>query len=157
MVCSPNVLKPIHSFPLIPHNFSPQDECLAVLRTGCFKYFERGGECVNGPVSLLSGIAPSPVLLANHFFSVALYSIWVMFTHPHLVSSAPSNQKPIYKTARLEEYPFLLIKSVRVVRSTKVFFFWEWASDGKTLYPVLESVRCIWTPRLVGNSLVVTR
>jgi len=31
------------------------DEYLAVLRTGCFKYFERGGECVNGPVSLLSG------------------------------------------------------------------------------------------------------
>ena len=33
----------------------PADEQLAVLRTGCFKYFERGGECVNGPVSLLSG------------------------------------------------------------------------------------------------------
>lgn len=31
------------------------DEELAVLRRGCFKYFERGGECVNGPVSLLSG------------------------------------------------------------------------------------------------------
>jgi len=31
------------------------DEELQVLRTGCFKYFEKGGECVNGPVSLLSG------------------------------------------------------------------------------------------------------
>lgn len=31
------------------------DEELAVLRTGCFKYFERGGDCVEGPVSLLSG------------------------------------------------------------------------------------------------------
>ena len=30
-------------------------EELQVLRTGCFKYFERGGECINGPVSLLSG------------------------------------------------------------------------------------------------------
>jgi len=30
-------------------------EELRVLRTGCFKYFERGGECINGPVSLLSG------------------------------------------------------------------------------------------------------
>jgi hypothetical protein len=27
---------------------------LEVLRTGCFKYFELGGECVNGPVSILS-------------------------------------------------------------------------------------------------------
>jgi squalene monooxygenase len=32
-----------------------QDEELVVLRTGCFKYFERGGECIIGPVSLLSG------------------------------------------------------------------------------------------------------
>ena len=32
-----------------------QDEELQVLQTGCFKYFESGGECVNGPVSLLSG------------------------------------------------------------------------------------------------------
>lgn len=27
---------------------------LAVLREGCFRYFELGGECVAGPVSLLS-------------------------------------------------------------------------------------------------------
>lgn len=90
------------------------DENLAVLRTGCFKYFERGGECINGPVSLLSGIAPSPVLLANHFFSVAFYSIWVMFTHPQLISA--SNEKPVYAVARLDQYPLLAIKSVRVVR-----------------------------------------
>jgi len=30
-------------------------EELHILRTGCFRYFERGGECVDGPVSLLSG------------------------------------------------------------------------------------------------------
>jgi squalene monooxygenase len=34
---------------------SSLDEELAILRTGCFKYFECGGECINGPVSLLSG------------------------------------------------------------------------------------------------------
>jgi squalene monooxygenase len=32
-----------------------KDPSLEVLRTGCFKYFELGGECINGPVSLLSG------------------------------------------------------------------------------------------------------
>lgn len=31
------------------------DEYLAVLQNGCFKYFECGGECIRGPVSLLSG------------------------------------------------------------------------------------------------------
>jgi squalene monooxygenase len=31
------------------------DDYLAILRTGCFRYFERGGDCIGGPVSLLSG------------------------------------------------------------------------------------------------------
>ena len=35
--------------------FGADDDELKVLRTGCFKYFESRGECVNGPVSLLSG------------------------------------------------------------------------------------------------------
>ena len=38
------------------------DENLEVLKTGCFKYFELGGECVGGPVSLLSAyVSPLPL------------------------------------------------------------------------------------------------
>ena len=44
-----------------------------------------------------------------------------MFTHPHPVSSAPSSpsepQKIHYAVARVDEYPALLLKSFRVVRS----------------------------------------
>ncbi|KAJ7139678.1 squalene epoxidase-domain-containing protein [Mycena epipterygia] len=94
---------------------------LEVLRTGCFKYFELGGECVNGPVSILSALAPSPALLTYHFFSVALYSIWVMFTHPHLIPS-PRHEKPRYATAGIDQYPFLLFKSVRVFYTACVVF-----------------------------------
>ncbi|KAJ6574668.1 SE-domain-containing protein [Mycena capillaripes] len=94
---------------------------LEVLRTGCFKYFELGGECVNGPVSILSALAPSPALLTYHFFSVALYAIWVMFTHPQRVPGPP-NGKPRYAVARLDQYPFLLFKSVRVFYTACVVF-----------------------------------
>ena len=68
------------------------DDNLATLRTGC----------INGPISLLSGIAQSPMLLAYHFFGVAFYSIWVMFTHPQLVSS-PS-EKPVYATVTVDQW-----------------------------------------------------
>ncbi|KAG5725107.1 Squalene monooxygenase [Termitomyces sp. T112] len=103
--------------------FGADDEELAVLRTGCFKYFECGGECVDGPVSLLSGISPSPALLAYHFFSVALYSIWVMFTHPQLVQTASKNGgQPKYSAVPLSQYPALVFKALRVFWTACVVF-----------------------------------
>lgn len=38
---------------------------LEVLQTGCFKYFELGGECINGPVSLLSGYVSLFILILS--------------------------------------------------------------------------------------------
>eukprot|EP00123_Amoebidium_parasiticum_P009049 comp19192_c0_seq2/m.21911 comp19192_c0_seq2/g.21911 ORF comp19192_c0_seq2/g.21911 comp19192_c0_seq2/m.21911 type:complete len:267 (-) comp19192_c0_seq2:717-1517(-) len=60
--------------------FAASDERLAVLREGCFKYFELGGECVDGPVSLLSALQPKPLKLISHFFSVALYGMYGQIT-----------------------------------------------------------------------------
>ncbi|PPQ81167.1 hypothetical protein CVT26_010479 [Gymnopilus dilepis] len=113
----------------------PSDEELRVLRTGCFKYFERGGECIDGPVSLLSGIAQSPALLAYHFFSVAFYSIYVMFAHPSVPSPpAPSSNgvangnghsvevTTVGSRPSLFQYPALLIKSVRVFWTACIVF-----------------------------------
>ncbi|KAF7367314.1 SE domain-containing protein [Mycena sanguinolenta] len=101
--------------------FGADGDELEVLRTGCFKYFELGGECINGPVSILSALAPSPALLTYHFFSVALYAIWVLFTHPRLVPGRPG-EKPRYAVARLDQYPFLLYKSARVFYTACVVF-----------------------------------
>jgi len=59
--------------------FAADDPRLRVLQQGCFKYFQMGGECVNGPVGLLAGVIQRPFVLFYHFFAVALYSIYVMF------------------------------------------------------------------------------
>ncbi|PFH48637.1 hypothetical protein AMATHDRAFT_149420 [Amanita thiersii Skay4041] len=101
--------------------FGADDEELDVLRTGCFKYFELGGECINGPVCLLSGIIPSPLLLAYHFFSVAFYSIWVLFSHPRPVPTL-NGEKPRSEMARFYNYPWLVIKSIRIFWTACVVF-----------------------------------
>ncbi|KAI9007009.1 squalene epoxidase-domain-containing protein [Phycomyces nitens] len=56
-----------------------ENEDLAVLQRGCFRYFQLGGECINGPVGLLSGLVQRPSVLVYHFFSVAFYSIYCEF------------------------------------------------------------------------------
>ncbi|KAG9310430.1 squalene epoxidase-domain-containing protein [Chiua virens] len=100
--------------------FGADDEYLAVLQNGCFKYFECGGECIRGPVSLLSGIAPSPALLFYHFFYVAFYSIWVMFTHSQHVGKSKDKTQSALAAPPVWEYPFLLMKSIKVIYGTEL-------------------------------------
>ncbi|KAL7273408.1 Squalene epoxidase [Rhizina undulata] len=59
--------------------FAANDEALRTLQKGCFKYFQVGGQCIDGPVGLLAGIVRRPIVLFYHFFAVAFYSMWVMF------------------------------------------------------------------------------
>ncbi|KAJ3869241.1 squalene epoxidase-domain-containing protein [Lentinula novae-zelandiae] len=117
--------------------FGANDDNLEVLRTGCFKYFELGGECVNGPVSLLAAIIQSPATLFYHFFSVAFYSIWVMFTHPRLLERGPGS-KPRLIAPRLAQYPFLFVKAIIVIWTAILVFvplLWTeirwWSPDDK--------------------------
>ncbi|KAF9270843.1 squalene epoxidase [Marasmius fiardii PR-910] len=102
--------------------FGANDPDLAVLRTGCFKYFELGGECVNGPVSLLSATIPSPMLLIYHFFSVAFYSIWVMFTHPRPVQPRRDDKLKLVAPS-IVDYPYLALKSISVIWTASVVVF----------------------------------
>jgi len=145
--------------------FGADGEELDVLRTGCFKYFELGGECINGPVSLLAAIAPSPVLLAYHFFSVAFYSIWVLYTHPRPVQKSPG-EKSVLQVARIHEYPLLLIKSIRTFWTACVVFgplLWSeirwWAphdhvADPKALMSVLLPFAFVILGMAIGLSWI---
>ncbi|BFZ54244.1 Squalene epoxidase [Savitreella phatthalungensis] len=59
--------------------FAADDERLRILQEGCFRYFQLGGECLNGPVGFLSGVSKKPAMLFLHFFAVAFYSILLQF------------------------------------------------------------------------------
>jgi len=113
--------------------FGAEDENLAILRDGCFKYFLLGGACVRDPVALLSGLAPDPALLFYHFFAVAFYSIYCMFAHERSYPARPGAHtsdddedeiKAKYVTRRPEfsEYPWLAVKSVHVLWVAAVVF-----------------------------------
>ncbi|EJD41726.1 SE-domain-containing protein [Auricularia subglabra TFB-10046 SS5] len=101
--------------------FGAESDDLAVLRTGCFKYFELGGECVRGPVSLLAATRPSFVTLFLHFFAVAFYSLWVLFTHPRPVRTSAEG-KPVLRRPRPDEWPFLIFRSLSVFWTACVVF-----------------------------------
>lgn len=58
--------------------FAANDSQLKALQLGCFEYFMKGGQCVDGPAGLLAGIIKRPFVLFYHFFSVALLAIWLV-------------------------------------------------------------------------------
>ncbi|XP_068094120.1 squalene monooxygenase [Hyperolius riggenbachi] len=65
--------------------FAATDDSLYQLRRACFNYFKLGGECVAGPIGLLSVLSPRPMLLIGHFFAVAFYAVYFCFkTEPWL-------------------------------------------------------------------------
>jgi squalene monooxygenase len=118
--------------------FADRKADLAILREGCFRYFELGGEAVAGPVSLLSAyvllfhfslilgtrrtkltdsITPAPLLLAYHFFSVALYSIYILFT-----SGVPPLPGQKAHVPRVYEYPYTTYLAFRVVSHFSLYF-----------------------------------
>lgn len=45
------------------------------MRNACFDYLSLGGLCSEGPISLLSGLNPRPLVLFCHFFAVAIYGV----------------------------------------------------------------------------------
>lgn len=60
--------------------FAANDPYLKYLQLGCFRYFQIGGQCIDGPAGLLAGLICQPLVLIYHFFSVALLSIWIVLT-----------------------------------------------------------------------------
>ncbi|KAH7317625.1 squalene epoxidase-domain-containing protein [Rhexocercosporidium sp. MPI-PUGE-AT-0058] len=91
--------------------FAANDRQLSALKKGCFAYFQRGGNCIDGPSSLLAGIIRQPLVLIYHFFAVAILSIWLVF------------QDTIGGFLGLWKLPFAVEESIRVFYKACVVIF----------------------------------
>lgn len=90
--------------------FAADSENLRILQRGCFLYFQRGGDCITGPASLLSGVLPRPMILVYHFFSVAFYAIRCNF-YAHGLAGSPIafvQAFTVLYTATVVILPFML-------------------------------------------------
>ncbi|CAD6891946.1 unnamed protein product [Tilletia controversa] len=109
--------------------FGADDDDLFILREGCFAYFRLGGECVNGPVKLLSGLAPQPMLLVFHFFSVAILACRLLFTtdlalrRKRNIEAAESGTKPSTAPPGILDYPWLLWRTLHVLWTACLVLF----------------------------------
>ncbi|KAJ3187085.1 Squalene epoxidase [Gaertneriomyces sp. JEL0708] len=57
------------------------DPHLRSLQLSCFAYFKVGGRCVSTPVGLLAGLIHEPLTLVGHFFAVAFYGVYLIWTN----------------------------------------------------------------------------
>ncbi|KAK0543929.1 Squalene epoxidase [Tilletia horrida] len=109
--------------------FGADDDDLFILREGCFAYFRLGGECVNGPVRLLSGLAPQPMLLVFHFFSVAILACQLLFTTDlalrryRMAKAAKSGVTPSTAPPSLKDYPWLIYRTIHVLWTACLVLF----------------------------------
>lgn len=57
--------------------FAAENKNLKSLQKGCFRYFQKGGDCIDVPVKFLSGVNPRPLMLTRVFFAIALYAVYL--------------------------------------------------------------------------------
>ncbi|PVU99698.1 hypothetical protein BB559_000501 [Furculomyces boomerangus] len=77
--------------------FSADSEPYRNLRDACFQYFTLGGDAIAGPSGLLSGTITNPLVLAYHFFSVALYAMFLeVCKSTSVISMFPHFLKAVY-------------------------------------------------------------
>ena len=89
--------------------FAASDPQLKALQLGCFRYFQLGGQCIDGPVGLLAGIIRQPLVLIYHFFIVALYSMWIYISsgNPLLVPLRLVSSVGIFLKACVVIFPYI--------------------------------------------------
>ncbi|KAL9687425.1 hypothetical protein QQ045_031826 [Rhodiola kirilowii] len=111
------------------------DPARTEMRNACFDYLSLGGTCSKGPVSLLSGLNPSPSVLIFHFFSVTIFGVG------HLLLPFPSPNR-LWISARLIWDAYSIIFPIIKSEGVRQMFF---PQTVQAYYPKLFGKSRSWT------------
>ncbi|CUF02143.1 squalene monooxygenase-like protein, putative [Bodo saltans] len=98
------------------------------MRNACFDYFLLGGDCVRGPMALLSGLDPSPATLLRHYTWVMLNGAWNMIAQTGSYSgSHPGSLRIVFNVLTFFVNPIRLYSAIALlVEATFVFAPLAW-------------------------------
>ncbi|RNF12553.1 squalene monooxygenase-like protein [Trypanosoma rangeli] len=91
---------------------------IPALRDACFDYFMLGGDCVDGPMSLLSGLEPGPFQLLFHYYRVMVYGVFNMLTGSGVYSchgTMPSLFQKCFNMVTFVVNPFRIAEALRIL------------------------------------------
>lgn len=95
------------------------DQAHEEMRQACFEYLSLGGMYSSGPISLLSGLNPSPNILVMHFFMVALYGVGRLLKPRPTLHGLWMGILLLYGAARII-FPIIYAEGVRAVYMPKL-------------------------------------
>ncbi|KAB8772358.1 hypothetical protein FH972_026648 [Carpinus fangiana] len=101
--------------------FAADDAQLKTLQMGCFRYFQLGGQCIDGPVGLLAGIIKQPLVLIGHFFAVAIYAIYIYVVEGSRAIPGNGNASK-NRGAAASSLKHIITIPLRLIASTAVFW-----------------------------------
>lgn len=97
------------------------DQCLSFRRMSFHSSLERDRSLTDLPPRI--SLRPNPALLFYHFFRVAFYSIYLLFTLPRFPRSRdPSSPPSKARKPPVADYPALTVQSFKVFWTACVVF-----------------------------------
>mmetsp|Transcript_57220 Transcript_57220/g.65539 ORF Transcript_57220/g.65539 Transcript_57220/m.65539 type:complete len:601 (-) Transcript_57220:1142-2944(-) len=114
------------------------------MRAACFDYFLLGGDCVSGPMALLSGLEPSPLKLVWHYTKVMVNGAWNMMAKTgSYTGTKPTSMGAVVNVATFFVNPFRLYAALSLLtEATMVFTPLAWM-EFVSLWRYLDSTSCI--------------
>lgn len=114
------------------------------MRNACFDYFLLGGDCVSGPMALLSGLEPSPLVLLRHYYAVMLNGAWNLIAKTGSYSGTnPSALGVVFNATTFFINPIRMYQAIAILVEATMTFAPLSAMEFVSLWRYVDSTSAI--------------